>query len=434
MRLRATICILVSSVVSSSLAHSKTLEETTFEALQSNPEMSVALQSYYASREDLGAAQGNFLPSLDLSADTGKEDIDRQGVGETNQTRTQAKLQLTIPVFRGFANVSEHDRADFAMQASYYQALGQAEQTSLSIAKAYTDVLNARDVVRLSEENLKRHEETFELVSARKKQGVSNKADLTQMKGRLARVKANLLSAKNNLRDAETVFAQLTGERPATLIRPEVDQAYIPESNERAQTLALNNNQSLIASRLNVQSASANTTGLNSHLYPDLDIVADRRWKDDVSGFDGEENEWRVLLEMNWNLYQGGSNASRQKKARYEEEAARMRSNRVYREVQANVDASWDAYLTLKQTLIHLEDYVNQSEESATLYMAQFKAGRRTLLDLLDAQNEVFEAKKQYLAADYEYIYTQYRVIASMSYILDALRVNVEGSLAQEDS
>ncbi|WP_197473652.1 TolC family protein, partial [Oleiphilus sp. HI0066] len=249
--------------------------------------------------------------------------------------------------------------------------LGQAEQTSLSIAKAYTDVLNARDVVRLSEENLKRHEETFELVSARKKQGVSNKADLTQMKGRLARVKANLLSAKNNLRDAETVFAQLTGERPATLIRPEVDQAYIPESNERAQTLALNNNQSLIASRLNVQSASANTTGLNSHLYPDLDIVADRRWKDDVSGFDGEENEWRVLLEMNWNLYQGGSNASRQKKARYEEEAARMRSNRVYREVQANVDASWDAYLTLKQTLIHLEDYVNQSEESATLYMAQ---------------------------------------------------------------
>jgi adhesin transport system outer membrane protein len=66
--------------------------------------------------------------------------------------------------------------------------------------------------------------------------------------------------------------------------------------------------------------------------------------------------------------------------------------------------------------------------------MAQFKAGRRTLLDLLDAQNEVFEAKKQYLAADYEYIYTQYRVIASMSYILDALRVNVEGSLAQEDS
>ncbi|WP_197472332.1 TolC family protein, partial [Oleiphilus sp. HI0067] len=180
--------------------------------------------------------------------------------------------------------------------------------------------------------------------------------------------------------------------------------------------------------------ASANTTGLNSHLYPDLDIVADRRWKDDVSGFDGEENEWRVLLEMNWNLYQGGSNASRQKKARYEEEAARMRSNRVYREVQANVDASWDAYLTLKQTLIHLEDYVNQSEESATLYMAQFKAGRRTLLDLLDAQNEVFEAKKQYLAADYEYIYTQYRVIASMSYILDALRVNVEGSLAQEDS
>ena len=413
--------------------HAQSLEKIVFKALQDNPDMAVALQTYYASREDLDAAQGNFLPSLDLSADTGKEDLDRQGVGETDKTRTQAKLQLTIPLFRGFANVSEHDRADYAMQASYYEALAQAEQTSLQITKAYTDVLNARDVVRLSKENAEQHEQTFDLVDARKKQGVANKADLTQMKGRLSRVRANLLSARNNLRDAETTFVQLTGERPDALVRPEVDQNYIPESNERAQTLALTNSQNLIASRLNVQAASASAEGLAAHKYPDLDIVADRTWKDDVSGFDGREDEWRVLLELNWNIYKGGSSASKHKKARYQEEAARMRSNRVYREIQANVDSSWDAYLTLKQTLVHLEDYVNQSAESAKLYMAQFKAGRRTLLDLLDAQNELFEARKQYLATDYQYVYSQYRVIASMSYILDALRVNLMKPLLEKD-
>jgi adhesin transport system outer membrane protein len=101
--------------------------------------------------------------------------------------------------------------------------------------------------------------------------------------------------------------------------------------------------------------------------------------------------------------------------------------------VRANVDSSWDAFVTLRETLVHLQDYVDQSAESAKLYMAQFEAGRRTLLDLLDAQNELFEARKQFLASDYNYIYTQYRVVASMSYILDAMQLNVmEPLLANE--
>jgi outer membrane protein, adhesin transport system len=425
-------CSLLILSVPVSLAHAKTLEQTVYDALQTNPEVASAVQSYYGSREDVDAATGNFLPSLDLSADTGKEDLDREGVGETNETRKQAKLQLTVPLFRGFANSSELERADFGMQAAYYETLAQAEVTALRISKAYLDVLNAQDVVRLSVLNLEEHEKTFDLVEAKFKQGVANRADETQMKGRLSRVKANLLSARNNLRDAEAVFTQLTGERASKLQRPEIDQRFIPESNQRALEIALTNNQSLIASRLSTKAARASANGLNSHLYPDFDLVADRTWKEDVSGFNGQEDEWRVLVEMNWNLYSGGSSSAKQKKARYQEEAARMRSNRTYREIQANVDSSWDAYLTLHQTLVHLQDYVEQSKESAKLYAAQFKLGSRTLLDLLDAQNELFEARKQYLATDYQHVYAQYRVVASMSYILDAMQVNFMGALLDE--
>jgi adhesin transport system outer membrane protein len=425
-------CFALLFVITTGLAQAKTLEQTVYDALQTNPDVAGAVQTYYGSREDLDAATGNFLPRLDLTADTGKEDLDREGVGETNKTRTNAKLQLTVPLFRGFANSSELERADFGMQAAYYETLAQAENTALRITKAYLDVLNAQDVVRLSALNLEEHEKTFDLVEAKYKQGVANRADETQMKGRLSRVKANLLSSRNNLRDAEAVFTQLTGERASDLQRPEVDQRFLPESNQRALELALTNSQSLIASRLNTKAASASATGLNSHLYPDFDLVADRTWKEDVSGFDGQEDEWRVLVEMNWNLYSGGSSNAKQKKARYQEEAARMRSNRIYREIQANVDSSWDAYLTLHQTLVHLQDYVEQSKESAKLYGAQFKLGSRTLLDLLDAQNELFEARKQYLASDYQHVYAQYRVVASMSYILDAMQVNFMGALLDE--
>lgn len=410
----------------------QSLEQTVNDAIQTNPDMAATLQAYYASQAELDIAEGRFLPSIDLSADGGREDLDRANVGETDQTRKQARLKLSLPLFRGFANTSEYSRADFNMRAHYYQTLAQAESLALQVAQAYTNVMNAQEVLRLSQENLKQHLETYDMVAARKRQGISDKSDLTQIKGRIARVRANLLAAHNNLSDAETLYKQLTGNQPGNFIRPEVDESYLPESHDRAVELALQNNQLLIASKLDVNASAANVKGVRSENYPSFDLVADRSWKDNVSGFDGREDEWRMLVEMNWNLYSGGQSSSRYRRALYREEASRMLSNRVYREVQANAQSSWDAFETLKQSRVHLRDYVEQSKESVKLYLAQFKAGQRTLLDLLDTQNELFEARKRYLAADYHYIYAQYRVLASISNILSAMRINTMLPLLQK--
>lgn len=418
--------------LSSSLASAESLEKTVYQALQSNPDMAVSIQQYFAAREDVDIATGNFLPSLDLIADTGKEDIDRQGIGETEMDRSNAKVQLSVPIFRGFANVEEHDRASLEMQASYYQSLAEAEKITLNISKAYLDTLSAQEVVVMSLENLQQHQKTYDLVHARQEQGVADKADLSQIKGRLARAKANLMAARNNLRDAETTYVQLVGDSPNNLFKPKANSSYLPGNNERAVELALANNQSLHASQLSVQAAAAGARSQNAHNYPQFDLVADRTWKEDVSGFDGSEDEWRILLEMNWNLYAGGRKSSAHQKAIYQEEAARMRTNRVIRDVRANVDSSWSAYKTLEQELVYLQEYVEQSKETEKLYSAQFQVGRRTLLDLLDSQNELFQARKAYVAADYDFIYAQYRVMASMSYILDALQVNVMEGLDHE--
>ncbi|CAH0990024.1 Outer membrane efflux protein BepC [Sinobacterium norvegicum] len=419
-------------------ASADVLEATVFRALQDNPDMAVAIQQYYASREDVDIATGNFLPSIDVIADTGKEDITRDPNSgaeiETDLDRTSARLQLSLPLFKGFANQSEHQRASKDMEASYYQSLAEAESITLQISQAYIGVISAKEIVVLSLENLEHHEKTYELVHARQQQGVADKADLSQIRGRMARAKANLANARNNLRDAETSYQQIVGEMPVQLVRPQSDSSYIPDSNQRLLDLAMANNQSLLASRLSVEASEANSKGQNSHYYPQFDLVADTSWKEDVAGFEGNEEEWRVMLEMNWNLYSGGSKSSAHQKAVYLEQAARMRSNKVVREVKANVDSSWSAYKSLEQELIYLQEYVTESKETEKLYAAQFKAGRRTLLDLLDSQNELFQARKAYVSADYQYLYAQYRVIASMSYILDALNVNVMEGLHNEDA
>lgn len=411
----------------------ETLEQAVFNALQKSPDMAQTIQQYYAAKSDVDIATGSFLPQLDLTADAGKEDLDRENIGETNKDRTNVKLSLTVPVFRGFANVNEHDRASFQLQSNYYQTLAKAESITLSLTKAYIDMLSAKDVIEMSKENLEHHQKTYNLIKQRTIQGVASKADLSQIRSRLARAKANMISARSNYNNAEIQYIEIAGHAPDSLTRPKVDKVYIPASNQRVIDIAFANHQSLFSSQFDIKAASAATKVQNAHYYPEFDVVVDRTWKEDVAGFNGQEDEWRVLLEMKWNLFAGGKRSSAHTKAVHNERASKMKLNTVQRAVKANANASWNAYELLEQERIFLKEYVEQTKETEKLYSQQFQAGRRSLLDLLDSQNELFQARKSFVATDYDYLYSQYRVVASMSYILDALQVNVMEGLNHED-
>lgn len=431
---RALLFVYAGFIVSSVFAES--LEQTVSEALKKQPEMKESISLYHASRSDVKIAWSKFSPSVDIIADVGKENVDASrldtpGSDET-LARRSAALQVSVPLFRGFANVKEKNRAELERDANYYQSLAKAEMLSLQISKAYLDVLSAKEVVVMSLENLDHHSKTYELVNKRHSQGVIDKSDLSQVRGRMARARANLTAAKNNLRDVDTVLEQLVYTPPKELIRPRINTDYLPESNERALELAYANNQSLLASKKASDAANATVGVRKAHYYPKLDFVANKTWKSNVSGAEGSQDEWQMLVKLNWNLFSGGGQSAEHSKAVYLQHAAGMRSNTVLREVKANVDSSWRSYKSLEEELVYLQEYVTQSKLTQKLYSEQFNVGLRTLLDLLDSQNELFQARRSYVAASYNYMYSKYRIITSMSYILDALNVNIMKGIQNE--
>lgn len=424
-KIKIGICILCCS----SVVQAITLEKAVYDTLQNSPEMAEALQQYYASKSDVDIAKGRFLPSLDLMADVGKEDISRDHSTDTNKDRSSAKLRLSVPLFKGFANVNEYDRASFKKASNYYQSLSKAETITLALTEGYIDVLGAKDIIVLSEENLKHHKKTYDLIQERANQGVANKADLSQIKSRLARARANIVAAISNYNNAIIKYIQIANISPENLEKPQVDNDYLPKSNQKANDMAFSNNQALFSSQFEMKSAVSASKAQQAHYYPEFDVVGEREWKNDVAAFRGHEDEWRILLEMKWNLFSGGQKSAAHQKTVFQEESSRMNLNSVRRYVKANVDASWNAYEQLEKERVFLREYVEETETTEKLYEQQFKVGRRSLVDLLDSQNELFQSRKSYIAADYDYLYAQYRVIASMSYILDALHVDVAGGL-----
>lgn len=425
--------LLFLSICLTGQAFGQSIEEVVYQTFHTNPDFHAFVEGYQASKADVDLAKSQFFPSIDLTADTGPEHINFKKSGtETDETRKQAKLQLTLPLFRGFSNQQGLKRSKDLMQAAYYESMAEAEVITLKVIKSYLDVMRTREVQKMSLDNLEYHHKTFDQINSREQRGVSDGADLSQIRGRLARAKAELTTARNNLNDAETEYVQLTGQFPAELIKPIVDTRYIPESVAEAKAFALSNSQSLLASKMTLSSAKAASKSEQSDYYPQLDLVADKIWKDNVEGSAGREDEWRVLVQMNWNLFGGGKTSSLRQKAIHNEQRSRMQSNATLRKVIANVDSSWNAYKTLQQNLIYYRDYVTETQKTQLLYTDQFTVGRRTLLDLLNSQNELFQARNNYLSNEYNFLYAQYRVISSMSYILDAMNINVMEGITNE--
>ena len=174
-------------------AVAESLEISVQRALQTNPQMSASIQDYLASKAQVNIAMGNFLPQVNLIADGGRETIELEGQPETDLDRRNVELELRLPLFKGFANVEQRRQAELGQKAAYYLSLERAERLALQLSKAYLDVLRSKEIVILSLENLNHHEKTFDLVHARQNQGVADKADLSQIRGRLARSRAQVL-------------------------------------------------------------------------------------------------------------------------------------------------------------------------------------------------------------------------------------------------
>ena len=131
------------------------------------------------------------------------------------------------------------------------------------------------------------------------------------------------------------------------------------------------------------------------------------------------------MLRMRYNLYNGGSDSAESESAAYQLNKAKDLRDTAYRQVEEGLRLSWSALdLTLQQKNF-LSDHVDSAAETVIAYQKQYRIGQRTLLDVLNTENELFEARKDYLDAHYAEQYAKYRVLNATGTLLDAMLVDV---------
>lgn len=409
-------------------AYAQTLEQAVSLTLATNPELKSAFNQFKTRVADSRAASGAYLPSLDLDAGIGYEGIDpteSSGNADTDLTRKDVTLTFNQLIWDGSATLNDMDRTSAEAEADRYQLLADASDTALQVADTYLDVTQAYEVLALSESNLATHQEIYRDIKRRADSGIGSTADVTQVEARLARAQSNLLAAQNNLLDAQTQFHRLVGQEPQDLVFPRADSEALPTSVQQALEQAQQQHPVIKVAQTDVDAARFQYQQSKGPNYPTLSFEASQSWMDDAGGDRGSQQETTAMLRLRYNLYNGGTDSANTKSAAYQLNRAKDLRANTFRTVEEGLRLSWNALDITLQQKEFLADHVDATSQTVVAYRKQYQIGQRTLLDLLNSENELFEARRDYLDAKYSEQYAKYRVMNATGSLLAALRVAV---------
>lgn len=406
------------------------LKEAVSTGVSTNPEYGVVAANRRATDEELNQGRALYLPSLDFSADAGYEHTNnsntRAGAGDDSEDlfRTRSTLTLTQMLFDGFATKYEVDRQKARVTSSAHRVRETSELVGLSIVEAYLDVLRQRYLLGISDQNVQDHIDILKQIQDGVSGGRSTQADLEQARARLAQAKATQANVLESLQNAESVYRRQVGDDPGALMMPVVpyDALLSTVDDEVMRALAVSPTLKVMESDIEVSYAEAQ--GTKSTYYPEVDLQLSGNYADDINGVETYEKGASALVVMNWNLYRGGADVARAREFEHRHLQTKEQRDQRARALENEVRQTWSSMVASGTRAKQYSDQAVANVEVVNAYRDQFNLDRRTLLDVLDAQNELFVSQTNKVNSEFVQMFAVYRLLALKGELMAVLGID----------
>ena len=403
-----------------------TIEESLLSAIDHNPVLHEQYARYQSVLSDLDEVDSGFLPQVTLRAAVGSEQTnERAGFDvDENLDREELSLEITQLLFDGYETTANSKRLSYEAEAERLQLLASTENLALQVTEVYLNARKAQALLELTERHVADHEQVLQDIIGLAEKGFSNEADIAQVSARLANARASLVAAENNLQDNAALFYQVVGQFPDRLTDPISDPSILPPNLNTALDWAKQSHPQLQAAVADISAAREQVKASRSGFYPKFTIEGVANRNDNIGGIEGVDEDYRVMLVMEYDLFNGGRDESRTKASSWRyNEAIEIRRNAEL-ELVTGTRFAWNAHQALDRQKELLRSSVDASSLAEAGYLTQFKLGKRSLLDLLNAKVEVFIARQRYLNTRYDYDQAAYRLLNATGRLGYALRVN----------
>lgn len=402
-------------------ARANPLNKELYGLLSSHPDILAAEKGLGSSQEEINKANAGYLPTLSVTGDSGYQIFDSPSRRSTHNEpfsrgRETASATLTQNLFNGYATTSDVRIAKLNAEVAGLSLEGTRQNTLLEGTRAYLAVLRQRRLIELSVSNTENIQIQLNLEDERVQRGAGIAVDVLQAKSRLQIARERLVTFQGALEDAISRYVQVFDHAPNmdTIGDPAAPILLIPPDLETAIETARSTNPAVINSDTTIAVRQEQKDRVRSEYYPSIDLVGSWNMDKHVDGTIGVKREYQVLLQASWDLFTGFTTRASEAQAAFNYGASKDIRNLTTRRVTEQTRVSWRALLTAHSRVQLLENAVNIAAEVFDARQKLREAGKETVINVLDAENEIFNARINYVQASYDEQLAIYQLLLAM--------------------
>jgi TolC family type I secretion outer membrane protein len=406
------------------------LNDALIAAYKNNPDIAEAISNLEATNELSPQALSEWLPSASVDMDYGRQ-RSQFGSSPRKYSNVNSKvLNAEQPIFKGTlgANSDHAENLIYAQRAIFQQV---EQQVLLDTITAYSNLVADNQNYGLAKKKVEVLSKQLEETEARFNVGELTKTDTSQATARLASAFAEQSAAESRLVASKAEFERLTGISAVAVEAPKV-MPVLPESYDEALKQALKNNPKILASRYD-EMAKENEVDLNiGELLPKVSVKGSASRQQDNSFSGSDFNEDSITLNLNIPLYQGGAEYSAVREAKKKLSAAKSALMAANNQVRQESRTSWQAIKVADTNINANQQAVKAAEVALEGVRAENEQGLRTIIDVLDAEQELYTTKTALEVAKRDRIIAYYTMLSKLG-LLTAQNLGLKTDIYDAD-
>lgn len=430
MKYRLFIALLASTaVLSHATAQAETLRETVDQAIAAHPSIDSALAGKEINKEERLVARSGLFPRLSANTSAGRiygDNSTSRGLtvsrGAAYSGLWEGSAALTQPLYDGSQTLNRMDAAKARYLSSDFDVLDTKENLAFKAAQAYIAVMQAQATLQKTKSYYSTIEDYLERIQLMVDEGVADESELSQAKNISLMLKSTMTDYEGQLNTAYAAYHEIVGSAPkGELQKPIAPNQLIKENVETAIQNALNNHPLMMAGDKELEAIAYEVKAEKGAIYPKLDGELSYLKRDQKEEIGGEVEDARALLKMSWDFETGGAQSARKRKTQAQYVEIQAQNREQARIIEGDIRRAYAEYETAQKQMELVQKREVVTKELFNAYEVQFEGARVRLLQLMQAENQLFNAQLESIAAEYRYLLAQYGVLASSGELLASI-------------
>ncbi|MBR0823175.1 TolC family outer membrane protein [Bradyrhizobium liaoningense] len=417
------------------LAEPFSINDALKQAVKTNPGVGEASANRRATESELRQTQSTLLPQVRVEARWGPEKFDQSAavVSSTAQpipiagnglwrNGSQESVVVRQLLFDGFASIQDIWRQTARVNAAAFRVRERTELIALDAAEAYVDVVRYLRLVQLGEQNVSAHEKILSNVNSRFSGGRAGEGDLEQARERVESARATLIEFRRSLEESRAKYRKVVGLEPINLRFP-ASLAGMPPSRDEALATTVRFNPTIQAAQADADAAKHAYRVTDGSFVPTFSLEGRATHNDNTYPYLGvTHDDYSGKVVMSWDVFRGGQDVWRRSEMaeRYVESTARHA--RLQRDAIESIDKAWAARTVTATRIATLIRENEASRKTIAAFQKEYELGQRSLIDLLNAQNQYFNGLVSLTSARGVVVFADYQLLAAMGTLLEYLK------------